>query len=285
MMKSIFLAPTLLLAAGRLIAQQPAVPAAAAKVPVRLDAIVAVVGDQAITRYDLSEAVLTKIQRREVEEPKDSAASVALDSTHPRRYDPGRVDHPEGEGSQDRSARRRRFATGRSSGEGRARGIRQRRTVPFRVAEGRARIAGGISQVPHGAVPTTAPARQGHPQASAGRQDRQRQRQRSRDLGRVRPREGVPAQEARVGHVQADHHRAAADRGREGSGARQSGVIARATQVGRRFREDGEARVDGSRDQGDRRRPRVDPSRHAAAGVRALAVGHAVHFGNAARVS
>jgi peptidyl-prolyl cis-trans isomerase SurA len=81
MMKSIFLAPTLLVvAAGSLVAQQPAPPAAASKIPVRLDAIVAVVGDQAITRYDLSEAVLTRIQRREVEEPKDSAAAMALDS-------------------------------------------------------------------------------------------------------------------------------------------------------------------------------------------------------------
>lgn len=80
MMKSIFLAPTLLLAAGQLVAQQPAAPAAAANLPIRLDAIVAIVGDQAITRYDLSEARLTRIQRREVEEPKDSAASAALDS-------------------------------------------------------------------------------------------------------------------------------------------------------------------------------------------------------------
>jgi peptidyl-prolyl cis-trans isomerase SurA len=79
MMKSIFLAPTFLVVAGQLAAQQPAAPAAA-KVPVRLDAIVAVVGDQAITRYDLSEAVLTRIQRHEVEEPKDSAAAMALDS-------------------------------------------------------------------------------------------------------------------------------------------------------------------------------------------------------------
>ena len=57
-MKSILLAPTLLFAAGQLLAQQPAAPAAAPKIPVRLDAIVAVVGDQAITRYDLSEANL-----------------------------------------------------------------------------------------------------------------------------------------------------------------------------------------------------------------------------------
>lgn len=79
MMKSIFLAPTFLLAAGQLVAQQPA-PAAAPRIPIRLDAIVAVVGDQPITRYDLSEAILTRIQRKEVEEPKDSAAAMALDS-------------------------------------------------------------------------------------------------------------------------------------------------------------------------------------------------------------
>jgi peptidyl-prolyl cis-trans isomerase SurA len=80
MMKSICFAPTLLFAAGMLAAQQPTEPAGAPKVPVRLDAIVAVVGDQVITRYDLSEAKLTRIQRREVEEPKDSASDAALDS-------------------------------------------------------------------------------------------------------------------------------------------------------------------------------------------------------------
>ncbi|MEP6494855.1 MAG: peptidylprolyl isomerase [bacterium] len=62
--------------AGTLRAQQPV----AAK-PLPLDAIVAVVGDQPITRYDLTEARLAKIQRREVKEPADSAALAVLDST------------------------------------------------------------------------------------------------------------------------------------------------------------------------------------------------------------
>ena len=48
--------------------------------PISLDAIVAVVGDQPITRYDLRETVLAKIQRGEVKEPKDSAVAAQLDS-------------------------------------------------------------------------------------------------------------------------------------------------------------------------------------------------------------
>jgi len=70
------LAPAIaLLAAGTLRAQQPAAPK-----PVALDAIVAVVGDQPITRYDLTEARLARIQRREVKEPTDSAGLAVLDS-------------------------------------------------------------------------------------------------------------------------------------------------------------------------------------------------------------
>jgi len=66
-----------LVAAASLGAQQPAAPAAPSK-PISLDAIVAVVGDQPITRFDLREALLAKIQRGEVKEPADSAADAAL---------------------------------------------------------------------------------------------------------------------------------------------------------------------------------------------------------------
>ena len=48
--------------------------------PVMLDAIVAVVGDQPITRLDLRERVLAKIQRQEVPEPTTDSAVRALDS-------------------------------------------------------------------------------------------------------------------------------------------------------------------------------------------------------------
>ena len=68
------LASVALVAASSLPAQQPTAPTA----PVPLDAIVAVVGDQPITRFDLREAVLAKIQRGEVKEPTDSASDAAL---------------------------------------------------------------------------------------------------------------------------------------------------------------------------------------------------------------
>ncbi len=76
-----FLTSSLLLLAGgalsALHAQQPAAtPAPGA--PIQLDAIVAVVGDQPITRYDLREKVLGKIQRKEVPVPTDSAEDLAL---------------------------------------------------------------------------------------------------------------------------------------------------------------------------------------------------------------
>lgn len=61
-------------------AQQPAAPGAAAQTgPVGLDRIVAVVGDQPITRIDLRERVLGKIQRKEVPEPTTDSAELALE--------------------------------------------------------------------------------------------------------------------------------------------------------------------------------------------------------------
>jgi peptidyl-prolyl cis-trans isomerase SurA len=74
------LAPLVLLAAAAIapktIAAQAAQPPAT---PVKLDAIVAIVNDQPITRFDLRDAVLAKIQRKDVDEPKDSAAMAALE--------------------------------------------------------------------------------------------------------------------------------------------------------------------------------------------------------------
>jgi peptidyl-prolyl cis-trans isomerase SurA len=62
-------------------AQQPApaAPPAATSGPVALDAIVAVVGDQPITRFDLREAFLAKIQRGEIKQPTDSVQAAALE--------------------------------------------------------------------------------------------------------------------------------------------------------------------------------------------------------------
>jgi peptidyl-prolyl cis-trans isomerase SurA len=73
---------TSLFAASFVVAQTPAPtlpPAPSTVVP--LDAIVAVVGDQPITRFDLREAVLAKLQRGEAKEPTDSLQAAALDST------------------------------------------------------------------------------------------------------------------------------------------------------------------------------------------------------------
>jgi len=64
----------LIVAASTLAAQQPAGPTR----PAALDAIVAVVGDQPITRFDLQERVLGKIQRKEVKEPASDSASRSL---------------------------------------------------------------------------------------------------------------------------------------------------------------------------------------------------------------
>ena len=73
------LAAVLMLFAGASLgAQQPATPAAPPGAPVQLDAIIAVVGDVPITRFDLREALLAKIQRGEVKEPTDSASDAVL---------------------------------------------------------------------------------------------------------------------------------------------------------------------------------------------------------------
>jgi len=70
-----------LLSASYVAAQTPAPTPAATPTVVPLDAIVAVVGDQPITRFDLREAVLGKVQRGEAKEPTDSIQAAALDST------------------------------------------------------------------------------------------------------------------------------------------------------------------------------------------------------------
>jgi len=78
-MNRILVSSLALAAAGALGAQEPVKPAAATA-PIQLDAIVAVVGDQPITRYDLREAVLTKIQAKAAKEPTDSISAFKLDS-------------------------------------------------------------------------------------------------------------------------------------------------------------------------------------------------------------
>lgn len=65
---------------GMLLAQQPTTPPTAAQTgPVALDRIVAVVGDQPITRIDLRERVLGRIQRKEVPQPTTDSAERALE--------------------------------------------------------------------------------------------------------------------------------------------------------------------------------------------------------------
>lgn len=66
---------TALLAPVALRAQQPA----AADSAVRLDAIVAVVGDQPITRFDLQQRVIQMIQERQLTAPTDSASQRAVE--------------------------------------------------------------------------------------------------------------------------------------------------------------------------------------------------------------
>jgi peptidyl-prolyl cis-trans isomerase SurA len=60
-------------AASAVSAQQPAVTQAS--LPIRLDAIAAIVGDQVITYNDLRDQIISKIQRREIEQPKDSVGA------------------------------------------------------------------------------------------------------------------------------------------------------------------------------------------------------------------
>src|SRR3954468_15062080 len=67
----------LLAAAGAVSAQQPTVTPAS--LPIRLDAIAAIVGDQVITYNDLRDQIIAKIQRREIEQPKDSVAARKIE--------------------------------------------------------------------------------------------------------------------------------------------------------------------------------------------------------------
>ena len=73
-MRPLLASSLLILAASTLASQQPAAPSS----PAALDAIVAIVGDQPITRFDLQERVLGKIQRKEVPEPTSDSASRRL---------------------------------------------------------------------------------------------------------------------------------------------------------------------------------------------------------------
>ena len=77
LMKSLFASSLVLVAAASLRAQQPAVPKPSDS-KVALDAIVATVNEVPITRYDLDEMIITKIQRGEIKSPADSATADAL---------------------------------------------------------------------------------------------------------------------------------------------------------------------------------------------------------------
>src|SRR5258705_10301313 len=78
MMKRLFASLSLAVTSA-LSAQQPALPATPLT-PVKLDGIRGIVGDQVITRFELRDALLAKIQRGEVEEPKDSAGVTAMEA-------------------------------------------------------------------------------------------------------------------------------------------------------------------------------------------------------------
>jgi peptidyl-prolyl cis-trans isomerase SurA len=76
-MRQFFASSLLIVAASTLAAQLPTTPPAAA-IPASLDAIVAIVGDQPITRFDLQERVLSKIQAKQVQQPTTDSASRIL---------------------------------------------------------------------------------------------------------------------------------------------------------------------------------------------------------------
>ncbi|MGH9888371.1 MAG: peptidylprolyl isomerase, partial [bacterium] len=77
-MNRILVTTGLLLMAGGAFAQEPAA-AAPTSFPIKLDGIVAIVGDQVITMNDLRDAIISKIQRKEIEQPKDSVAARTIE--------------------------------------------------------------------------------------------------------------------------------------------------------------------------------------------------------------
>src|SRR5262245_61853192 len=66
----------LALCASQAFAQQPA---SQSNSPIRLDGVAAIVSDQVITLNDLRDAIVSKIQRKEIAEPKDSAAAREIE--------------------------------------------------------------------------------------------------------------------------------------------------------------------------------------------------------------
>jgi peptidyl-prolyl cis-trans isomerase SurA len=73
----LFASAGLALFASQAFAQQPATSSVTA--PIRLDGIAAIVSDQVITLNDLRDAIIAKIQRKEIAEPKDSVAYHAIE--------------------------------------------------------------------------------------------------------------------------------------------------------------------------------------------------------------
>ncbi len=78
-MRKFFFASLFAFGATAAAAQLPTAPATPKSGTVLLDGIVAVVGDQPITRLDLQERVLGKIQRKEVPEPTTDSAALDLE--------------------------------------------------------------------------------------------------------------------------------------------------------------------------------------------------------------
>jgi peptidyl-prolyl cis-trans isomerase SurA len=76
-MKRALFSSMFVIAASTLSAQTPTVTPVSA--PIRLDAIAAIVGDQVITYNDLRDAIIAKIQRKELEQPTDSVAARKME--------------------------------------------------------------------------------------------------------------------------------------------------------------------------------------------------------------
>src|SRR5262245_1950216 len=66
-----------LVVAAQAVAQEPA--AQPGNLPIRLDGIAAIVGDQIITLNERRDAIIAKIQRREIQQPTDSLAARAIE--------------------------------------------------------------------------------------------------------------------------------------------------------------------------------------------------------------
>ncbi len=268
------LVPSLALAARHARRATPAAPAAPTQ-PVPLDAIVAVVGDQPITRFDLREARPREDSARRGQgadgqrvgarrSQHESLDDLIQDELLIQKAKDLKIEVADADVSHRR----------RSSGARDARASSERVGVPHRAREGVARHARGVSQVLMDQFRRQLTRAKGPQQAEAGRQDRSDQRDRRRDLGGVRDRRRSSFRRSRR---RSRSSRSSSRRSRRPAAKEAARVEARSRcscrdQGRRRFREDREARVDGSADEGNGRRSRLGTSRRERSRVRSLAV-------------